>query len=266
MSKTGVDVSTHNGSIDWKIAKHEIDFAMIRAGYAHTFDARVTDNIRGCRANGIPYGLYWFSYALSEDDAIREADTLCDFADMCDTSYPLAYDWEYDSDRYAAKCGIKMSNTKREAFARAFLKRVEERGYYAMIYTNVDYLNKGFANLVNRYDVWLAHWGVDKPSRSCGIWQKTDSGFISGIGRCDVDVCYKDYPYIISAMKGNQNEQVKLDEKELEKIKEEYWEKYLKIAKDVIDDKYGKNPVRKEKLKALGYDYDFVQAIVTALV
>ena len=266
MSKIGVDVSTHNGIIDWANAKDEIDFAIIRAGYAHSFDARVTDNIKGCRENGIPYGLYWFSYALSVEDSIREADTLCDFADMCDASYPLCYDWEYDSDNYASKCGVKMSNTKREQFARAFLNRVEERGYYAMLYTNVDYLSKGFSNLVNRYDLWLAHWGVSQPSRSCGIWQKTSDGFVGGIGRCDLNIAYKDYPYIISAMKKNEHEQEKLEERELEKIKEQYWEKYMKIAKDVIDGKYGVNPVRKEKLKALGYDYDFVQAIVTALV
>lgn len=266
MSKIGVDVSTHNGSNDWSKAKDEIDFAIIRAGYSNSFDAKVTDNIKGCRENGIPYGLYWFSYALSIDDAVREADTLCDFADMCDTSYPLCYDWEYDSDTYAAKCGIKMSNARREQFARAFLNRVEERGYYAMLYTNVDYLSKGFSKLVNKYDVWLAHWDVSQPSRTCGIWQKTSNGFVGGIGRCDVNIAYKDYPYIISTMKKNEHEQEKLEEKQLEKIKEQYWEKYMEIAKDVIDDKYGVNPVRKEKLKALGYDYDFVQAIVTALV
>ena len=269
MSKRGVDVSTHNGIINWAKVKGEIDFAMIRAGYAHTFDAQVANNVNGCVANGIPFGLYWFSYALSVQDAIKEADILCDFADKCNPTYPLAYDWEYDSDNYAKKCGIKMSNAKSEEFAKAFLNRVEERGYYAMIYTNIDYLNKGFSNLVNRYDTWLAHWGVDKPSRPCGIWQNASpeyGGWVNGIGKCDVDIAYKDYPYIISTLKENKNEQVKLNEKELENIKEKYWEKYMKIAKDVIADKYGVNPVRKEKLKALGYDYDLVQEIVTALV
>lgn len=266
MSKIGVDVSTHNGAIDWKIAAKEIDFAIIRAGYASTFDARVTDNIRGCRENGIPYGLYWFSYALSVEDAIREANTLCDFANMCDTSYPLCYDWEYDSDNYAKRCGINMSNAKREQFARAFLNRIEERGYYAMLYSNVDYLNKGFGNLVNKYDLWLAHWGISSPSRACGIWQNTSEGYKGGIGKCDINIAYKDYPLIISSIKKNQHEQAKLDEQELEKIKEKYWEKYMAIAKDVIAGKYGNNPVRKEKLLKSGYDYDLVQAIVTALV
>ena len=266
MSKKGVDVSTHNGSIDWKTASKHIDFAMIRAGYASSFDARVTDNIRGCRENGIPYGLYWFSYALSEAEAVKEADRVCDFAGMCDATYPLCYDWEYDSDNYAKKCGVSMSNTKREAFARAFLNRVEERGYYAMLYTNVDYLGKGFQALTGRYDIWLAHWGVDKPSRNCGIWQSSDNGYVDGIGWCDVDTAYKDYPFIIASMHKNESQQQTINEKELEKIKEEYWEKYMKIAKDVLADKYGVNPVRKEKLRALGYDYDLVQAIVTALV
>lgn len=265
MGKKGVDVSTHNGKINWSKVKGKIDFAMIRAGYSKTFDARVTNNINGCRANRIPYGLYWFSYALTVEDAIKEANTLCDFADMCDATYPLAYDWEYGSDNYAAKCGVKMTNAKREEFARAFLNRVEERGYYAMIYTNLDYLSKGFANLISRYDLWLANWGVSKPKKSCGIWQTTDSGNVEGIGKCDLDICYKDYPTIIAAMKKNKIEQ-SANKNTLEDIKNKYWEKYIGIAKDVIADKYGVNPVRKEKLKSLGYDYDLVQEIVTALV
>lgn len=266
MSKKGVDVSTHNGVIDWKKAATEIDFAIIRAGYASSFDARVSDNIKGCRENGIPYGLYWFSYALSVEDAIKEADRLCDFADMCDTSYPLCYDWEYDSDNYAKRCGVTMSNTKREQFARAFLNRVEERGYYAMLYSNVDYLSKGFSSLVSRYDLWLAHWGVSAPSSKCGLWQYTSTGSVAGIGKCDMNIAYNDYPAIISAMKQNQHEQGTINEKELEKIKEEYWDKYMKIAEDVVANKYGSFPDRKNKLIELGYDYDLVQAIVTALV
>ena len=67
-------------------------------------------------------------------------------------------------------------------------------------------------------------------------------------------------------MKQNQHEQGTINEKELEKIKEEYWEKYLQVAKDVVANKYGSYPDRKNKLIELGYDYDLVQAIVTALV
>ena len=266
MAKKGIDVSTHNGKIDWTKVKGEIDFAMIRAGYSRTFDAQATNNINGCRANHIPYGLYWFSYALSVEDAIKEANTLCDFADMCDASYPLAYDWEYDSDNYAAKCGVKMTNAKREQFAKAFLNRVEERGYYAMIYTNLDYLSKGFANLISRYDLWLANWGVPKPAKTCGIWQTTDSAYVGGIGKCDFDMSYKDYPSIIKAMKINKTPTNKNSENTLEKTKDKYWEKYMNVAKEVIAGKYGVNPARKEKLKSLGYDYDLVQEIVNVLV
>ena len=265
MSKIGVDVSTHNGDIDWKTAEQEIDFAIIRAGYSNTYDKKVTTNVKGCTSNNIPYGLYWFSYALSAEDAIKEADNLCDFADTCNPTYPLCYDWEYDSDNYAKRCNVKMSNAMREKFARAFLNRVEERGYYAMLYSNVDYLNKGFLPLLTKYDLWLAHWGVSSPSRNCGIWQKTSSGFVGGIGVCDINIAYKDYPYIIKTIKKNENEQISLKKKQLELVKEDYWEKYLSIAEDVLKDKYKTGETRKKLLKEKGYDYDFVQAIVTIL-
>lgn len=269
MKFNGIDVSTHNGTIDWKKVVESVDFAIIRAGYGkNNIDTMLSKNVKGCQDYSIDFGFYWFSYALSESDAKKEADYVCDLADKYKPNYPICYDWEYDSDEYAKKMGISMSNDKRKAFANSFLKRVEERGYYAMLYTNIDYLNKGFSDLTKTYDVWLAQWGVNSPSKSCGIWQKTSSGKVNGInGNVDLNISYNDYAGLITNNKGNKKENKEKEKKEqLNKYKDIFWNMYLGIAEDVKKGKYGNGADRKKKLKAQGYDYDIVQNIVNILV
>lgn len=264
MVKLGVDISNHNGNIDMSKAAHTIDFAIIRAGYGNTYDARVNRNIDECEKNNVPFGLYWFSYALSVENCKKEADLICDLADKHLPLYPICFDWEYDSDKYAAKCGVNITNEKRKQFAEAFLRRVEERGYYTMLYTNIDYLNKGFEPLTDRYDVWLAQWYAKSPSKNCGIWQKCDNGVIAGIGTCDLNISYKDYPTILSSLYQNKNKNTSTSE--IEKIKEKLWNKYLQAAKDTIEGKYNNGEERKKILASLGYDASIVQEIVNELI
>lgn len=195
MELRGIDVSEHNGNIDWGKVKNQIDFAIIRAGYGkNNIDKQAENNVWGCIEKGIPFGLFWFSYATTLDMVKKEADYLCDFADKCHPNFPLCFDWEYESDAYAKKQGVTITNELRRTFAKTFLDRVEERGYYAVIYSNPDYLNKGFKELVPRYDLWLAHWGVNKPSVECCVWQNSNIGTVDGItGLVDTDISYIDY-------------------------------------------------------------------------
>ena len=76
MSIHGIDVSQHQGSIDWrKVKASGIQFAMLRAGYgANTVDGEFERNARGCMEAGIPFGVYWFSYAYTPEMARREAE------------------------------------------------------------------------------------------------------------------------------------------------------------------------------------------------
>ena len=259
MQYKGIDVSWHNGNIKWDQVKKNIDFAIIRAGYGkNKIDSKAEQNIKGCIANGIPFGLYWFSYALSENMARDEANYVCNLADKYSLKYPICYDWEYDSDNYAKQQGVKITNETRKGFAQAFLAQVEKRGYYAMLYTNIDYLSKGFSGLITRYDVWLAQWDVSSPSKGCGIWQKTSKGKINGItGNVDIDIAFKNYPSICN----------KLDEnKKLETVKKEFWDKYMAIAYDIISGKYGSGEERKKKIEKLGYDYAVAQSIVNCIM
>lgn len=195
--KRGIDVSAFQDEISWgKVSG--VEFVIIRAGYGrNNIDSRALQNIKGCINNKIPFGLYWFSYALSTADATKEADYVCDIADKYKISFPvIGYDWEYDSDDYAADQDVSMTNDKRYHFAKAFLKRVKQRGYTPLIYTNYDYLNKGFRSLLSEYDVWFSYPGGNgKPDvDGLTIWQYSWEGDVPGINAdVDMNYCYKDY-------------------------------------------------------------------------
>lgn len=254
MSSYGIDVSEHNGVIDWSAVKKSIQFCFIRGGYGkNNIDKKFIANAKGCKTNRIPFGIYWFSYALSEYDAINEADYACNLAEDYAPDLPICYDWEYDSDSYAIKKGYKLTNNDREKFAIAFLERVKERGYKPCLYTNPDYIhNKGFIKLINIYPLWLAQWGTTKPSIKCLYWQASSQGSVNGIKTdVDVDVCMNDNPVV---------------EIDFSDIMASAQEKYLNVAYEIIAGKYGTGSTRKKKLKELGYDYDLAQEFVNRIL
>lgn len=254
MSYSGIDVSKHNGKINWSALKGKIDFVMIRAGYGKNhIDEQLYNNIKGCRENNIDFGLYWFSYALSEKDVYNEAEYVCNLADVYHPVYPIAFDWEYDSDNHANRNGVRFGNAKREKFARIFLERVKERGYIPINYTNIDYLNKGFNELTKDYDLWLASWSGKKPFIPCNIWQNSDNGIVPGInGKVDSNICYKDY-------KNN----VKKEENKMSF--EEKVNLYLEAIKKVINGEYGNGEERKRKLEAEQFDFKVIQDFLNAI-
>lgn len=195
--KYGVDVSYWNGqNVDWAKAKAAgVDFAIIRAGYGQgNIDSTAQGNVTRAHAAGVDIGFYWFSYAATAEEAKAEADYCCDAIEKFGVkpTYPVCFDYEYDSED---KAPPKESIVN---IARAFLERVEKRGYYPCNYTNIDFLGRGFDQLTSKYDTWLAQWGTSKPGRDCGIWQYTSTGRPAGFtGNVDMNVAYKDYPAII---------------------------------------------------------------------
>lgn len=269
----GVDVSQHNGAIDWGRTKRQIDFAMLRAGFGKgNIDKTFHANARACTTNGIPFGVYWFSYATTEEEAKAEADYCLKAVKGYSLSYPIAFDYEYDSDKYAKKQGKTLSKKKKALLAKAFCERIESGGYYAMIYSNLDYYKEGFESITPRFDLWYANWGVKSPDIKCGIWQASDKGIIAGInGLVDINFAYKNYPKIIGEMKPNSkavsgakerqnNEQIK------EQIKEMLWKNYIAVANDVIAGKYGNGDARITALKKAGFSPAIVQSIVNLIL
>ena len=193
----GIDVSVHNGDIDWgKVKADGIDFAILRAGYgrlASQKDERFEQNYSGAKAAGIPIGAYWYSYAMSEDEARLEADVLLSVIKEKQFEFPVYYDVE-------EKKQFDLGKEKVSAIMRAFLERVETAGYFVGLYGSASSLTTHTADdIKSRYTIWLAHW-VDKTNYSgaYGIWQHSEKGKVDGInGNVDLDICYKDFPTII---------------------------------------------------------------------
>lgn len=198
----GIDVSEHNGVIDWeKVKASGIEFAMLRAGYGQTVDKQFRRNASECNRLGIPCGAYWFSYALNAVGAAQEAAFCLETIKPYRVDFPVAFDLEYDSVKYAQKKGVYIGMGIASDMARSFLRTVQKAGYDTANYTNADYLRRYFdADLQIDFPVWLAQWpngtpNLDKPPRTCAIWQYSATGNVPGIsGLVDLDVCYDKYP------------------------------------------------------------------------
>ena len=187
-SKRGIDVSEHQGEIDWAMVKEEgVEFAFIRAGYRTSElgiiyeDAYFKYNIENAIANGIDVGVYFFSQAISVDESIEEAKFTIDLLQDYDISLPIVHDMEEvvrEEDR------IKdLTRDERTEIADAFCEIVENYGYDSMIYGNPSWLLTEI-NILKLSDrkIWLAHYSDTTlyPFRY-EIWQYTDSGMLEGI-------------------------------------------------------------------------------------
>lgn len=253
--KNGIDVSEHQGKIDWDKVKPKIDFAIIRLGYGkNTLDKYAERNISEVNRLGIPYGVYWFSYAYTVDMAKNEAKNAMKHLQKLNgnLSYPIYFDWEYASRDYAIKNGVSVSNDLLRSMATAFCEEIEKAGYYAGIYTNLDYIKSYYGeDIFKRFDLWLAQY-ANKAYRDVNIWQYTDKGKVAGIsGNVDMNRCYADYPAIIKG-EGKHTTENKEPEKTVSDL-----------AKEVIEGKWGAGEERK---KLLGDKYDAVQAEVNRML
>lgn len=187
----GIDLSCHNGSIDW--TKVKADFVILRAGYGketNQVDSRFEEYYSNAKAHGIPVGAYWYSYAMSIEDAIQEADVFLTTIKGKQFEYPVFYDVE-ESNQF------ELGKEKLSAIIRAFLERVEAAGYFVGLYGSASSLTTHTADDIKRkYAIWLAHWcDSTNYSGAYGIWQHSCKGKVDGIsGDVDLDKCYVDYP------------------------------------------------------------------------
>lgn len=258
----GIDVSKHNGSINWETVKEHIDFAMLRAGYGTVVDSKFHYNASKCNELNIPIGIYWFSYARSVNQALEEAKTCIKTIAQHKIDYPVCYDFEYDSINNARKKGVVVTRMLMIEMAKSFLFQIEKAGYYAMNYTNIDFLNRGFSEITNRFDTWLAQWGKSSPTKSCGIWQYSSTGSVPGIsGHVDLNYAMKSYGRASSKATLSES-----DKANVLKLPDSWWATYLGIAHGVIRGMYGEGEERKKLIKAAGFDYTIVQKIVNILL
>ena len=203
--KKGIDVSYHNGDIDWQAVKNSgIEFAIIRTSYGWSdwnkqTDKKLQSNILGAKAVGMPIGAYHYSYATNTHEALLEAEFFINRLKWTQWEYPVFMDFE-------DKCHLTLSNSQRTDIVLTFLQKLKENGYYCGFYTFLNFQKYHLdMSRLSGHELWIAHW---HPSCGCtspyGMWQRTSDGSVPGIkGRVDLDYCYKDYPSIIKSMHYN---------------------------------------------------------------
>ena len=186
----GIDVSEHNGTIDWnKLKKTDVDYAIIRCGYGmnqtNQDDKKWSYNTSECEKAGIPYGVYLYSYADSTQKAVSEAEHVLRLIKGKKLSYPIYYDLEEQ------KVRDKISESEIAKIAKAFCDTIESSGYDVGIYANTDWFTGYLKDPVfNNYKKWVAQYNYKCTySGSYTMWQCTSKGSVNGItGNVDLNM------------------------------------------------------------------------------
>lgn len=245
----GIDVSSWQEGINWQKVKDQINFAIIRLGYGDNIkrqdDKYFLNNVNGCIANNIPFGVYIYSYAtnLTGNASIQSEIDHCKrlLSKISKKPFCVYIDMEDDST-------IKLGKTQLTNFALEFCKQITNAGYRAGVYANQNW----FQNYLNPstiasygYSIWCAKYSDNKPNIGSGydIWQYSDDGRIVGInGKVDMNKMEKN---IIS-----QPTNKSVDE----------------LAREVINGLWGNGEDRKNRLTSAGYNYQEVQNRVNQIL
>ena len=211
ISHLGVDISYHQKSVDWdKLKEAGVEFVMLRCGYrGYTEGGLVKDEkfdeyARACNEAGIPLGVYFFTQAVTVDEAINEADFVIKLIEDYDISYPVALDTEYVSDSSARTNDDSIDEELRTKMSIAFLERVREAGYYPMIYASENWIRRQLLfEELQEYDFWAPQY-LEKNDflYDHTIWQYTESGRIPGIEEeVDINISMVDYASFVPALR-----------------------------------------------------------------
>lgn len=195
-----IDVSTHQGDIDWAVAKDHIDGAIIRCGYGSDKksqdDKKFVRNVEACIKYNIPFGVYIYSYAKTTNAAKSEAAHVLRLLEPYKDkiSYPVYYDQE--------EAGSEVGAVER---AIVFGDIIEANGYWCGIYANQYWWRTYLKDKLDRFTKWVAKYSETPPvgiSGTYDIWQYSSKGSVPGIkGNVDMNICYRDFPSIIRGNK-----------------------------------------------------------------
>lgn len=199
---TGIDVSSHQGQIDWQaVANAGIRYAFVRLGYRGYSngelmeDTMAQQNLAGARAAGIAVGAYFFSQAISVEEALEEADYAMQILGTFRLDLPLVYDWEYVND--TARTADVDARTLTDCTL-AFCRAVESQRHDAMIYFNSHQIkNLLYGQELEKYPWWLAKYdhAAAFPCR-VDMWQYSNQGSVPGItGQVDLNVMFIEFGF-----------------------------------------------------------------------
>lgn len=211
ISHLGLDLSYHNDLVNWdELAQSGVEFVMLRCGYrGYTEGGLVVDEKfreYAYEANrvGINLGVYFFTQAITVDEAIAEADFVIDLIKDYQISYPVCLDTEYINDPVARTNSDDIDDELRTDMVIAFCERVKEAGYYPMIYASENWMRRDL-NLerLNQYDFWAAQYQPENDFLyDFTIWQYTEDGSVMGIDeRVDLDISMVDYAEFVPALR-----------------------------------------------------------------
>lgn len=225
----GIDVARYQGTIDWaQVAASGIEFAMVRVGYRTDStreicaDTNARYNMQEAQKNGIKVGAYFFSTAVSAQEAVEEADWVADYISQYQITYPVVYDCEGfdrpESAQYA------LTKTERTDIAIAFLERIYSRGYTPMFYASMGELTGDAkwetSRIEKTYKIWVSQYpAVPYPQTarssyagSHAMWQYTNRGTVAGIDKpVDVNIAYFGYEGTADAVSEDPPEEVQAD-------------------------------------------------------
>lgn len=203
-----IDVSCNQtiGSIDFEAIKESnIQGVIARAGYGNSAaqkDINFDYFIEQAKQAGHKTGVYWFCYARSAEEAVREADACAEVLNGMSLDYPVVYDIEGDTVRYMNDNGIEATSELISNIALAFADRMAEHGYNTMLYANMSFINEYFDSRLTQYPLWVAMYldnpNLDEPFTMDGWnimgWQYTSTnGNINGAPQhLDVSMFYDD--------------------------------------------------------------------------
>ena len=248
MKKILIDVSEHQGKIDWEKVKPQIDGAILRCGYGSDYtnqdDEQFKRNADECTRLGIPFGVYLYSYADSIEKAKSEAAHVLRLIKGYKLSYPVYLD-------------LEESGTSEGAVERVivFGDIIEKAGYWCGIYANLYWWEMILKKGLERFTKWVAQYNVacEYDGANLDIWQYSSKGRIDGSGgNVDMNECYRDLPGEILGGKTVTQAAAKKTVDEM--------------AAEVLDGKWGNGGEREQRLTAAGYDYEAVQDRVNAIV
>ena len=189
----GIDVSYWQQDIDWnQVASDNVQFVMLATRFRGAVDPYFSANANGASQMGIRLGAYIYSYATSVEMAQQEADFVLNLIKDYPISFPVVFDAE-DANSLGTLSPSEVSDV-----INAFCRRIEDAGYYPMVYANEYWISNKIDMSKLNYDIWVARYGEKYTYSNPAMWQASNTGSVRGIsGNVDIDYLYKDFTQII---------------------------------------------------------------------
>ena len=258
----GTDVSAWQGAdLDFKFLKKKgIKFVILRAGFGDGIKDKQFENYyKKAKAAGMHVGAYWYSYATSVKGAKAEAKSCLEILKGKQFEYPIYFDLE-------DKTQVGLSKSVKTDMVVAFCEVLEEAGYFAGLYSNLNWLrNELTYDKIKSYTIWLAQW-TSKPTyeNPFAVWQYGLDKY-TGL-EIDGDICYEDFPTIIKNAGLNGFPKPEITENPVSDSEASKKPVTQQVVDDVMAGKYGNAPERAANLEKEGYDYKEVQSAVNKYV